>query len=589
MFQEEAVTILREQLELWSTTAQVSQQELEKEQLTSSKLREEVAALRQECQEAGTSRAVEINELPAKNLQELSASLHELQERNERLRVLQLKNDALEQTVATERTRYEVQLERTEARNLEEINKMQANNLKELAASLHELQDRNERLRELHLKNAELEAELTLEKRSKAEALERSPEERKTPRREEQRSGSVGQFPSLGCMPTGPAPDYPGTHEISAPPSAVASIHSRERPSPSPRGWPTAVRCQGVRAGGALRGQPRVGRRGRARWVRGARARRGRGRESARRSLAAPLWTRPVSGAPRTEGTARGSGHAAARSPGPREVVRPHSCRCEVGGAYPMGAAWSASEVGGGACHHVWIVGTVSRRVASVWCKLTRAAGARCAGVSDRLRSEASGAACGPAQHGFHRLAAAGSLAASAAPRSCAARAFWLGLRWGWGAVRCLGSLGCCAPGEASGCFRGTEWTLCAGRGAAAWLPSRGLCGGVATRRRARAEALLQSVGARACFEASGILLPWRFHLRTHVLQPAPCAVGPFSCAFEWVRRRCFPRAVVRSVALRVARRWPRGSAGYLVDPASSHMLVSKIKPCMSKYKRLVL
>ena len=25
----------------------------------------------------------------------------------------------------------------------------------------------------------------------------------------------------------------------------------------------------------------------------------------------------------------------------------------------------------------------------------------------------------------------------------------------------------------------------------------------------------------------------------------------------------------------------------YLVDPASSHMLVSKIKPCMSKFKRL--
>ena len=25
----------------------------------------------------------------------------------------------------------------------------------------------------------------------------------------------------------------------------------------------------------------------------------------------------------------------------------------------------------------------------------------------------------------------------------------------------------------------------------------------------------------------------------------------------------------------------------YLVDPASSHMLVSKIKPCMSKYERL--
>lgn len=26
----------------------------------------------------------------------------------------------------------------------------------------------------------------------------------------------------------------------------------------------------------------------------------------------------------------------------------------------------------------------------------------------------------------------------------------------------------------------------------------------------------------------------------------------------------------------------------YLVDPASSHMLVSKIKPCMSKYARPV-
>ena len=26
---------------------------------------------------------------------------------------------------------------------------------------------------------------------------------------------------------------------------------------------------------------------------------------------------------------------------------------------------------------------------------------------------------------------------------------------------------------------------------------------------------------------------------------------------------------------------------GYLVDPASSHMLVSKTKPCMCKYKRL--
>ena len=33
----------------------------------------------------------------------------------------------------------------------------------------------------------------------------------------------------------------------------------------------------------------------------------------------------------------------------------------------------------------------------------------------------------------------------------------------------------------------------------------------------------------------------------------------------------------------------PRFEGSYLVDPASSHMLVSKIKPCMSKYKLLIL
>ncbi|EGG02739.1 hypothetical protein MELLADRAFT_90630 [Melampsora larici-populina 98AG31] len=30
-----------------------------------------------------------------------------------------------------------------------------------------------------------------------------------------------------------------------------------------------------------------------------------------------------------------------------------------------------------------------------------------------------------------------------------------------------------------------------------------------------------------------------------------------------------------------------KGATCYLVDPASSHMLVSKITPCMSKYKQL--
>lgn len=33
--------------------------------------------------------------------------------------------------------------------------------------------------------------------------------------------------------------------------------------------------------------------------------------------------------------------------------------------------------------------------------------------------------------------------------------------------------------------------------------------------------------------------------------------------------------------------RYARKESSYLVDPASSHMLVSKIKPCMSKYKQI--
>ena len=61
------------------------------------------------------------------------------------------------------------------------------------------------------------------------------------------------------------------------------------------------------------------------------------------------------------------------------------------------------------------------------------------------------------------------------------------------------------------------------------------------------------------------------------------------------VERRAFARSsspvgkLVRAwTALRAANAGSAlGEASYLVDPASSHMLVSKIKPCMSKFKRL--
>ena len=42
---------------------------------------------------------------------------------------------------------------------------------------------------------------------------------------------------------------------------------------------------------------------------------------------------------------------------------------------------------------------------------------------------------------------------------------------------------------------------------------------------------------------------------------------------------------VARPLAAVAAAGDPWRGARYLVDPASSHMLVSKIKPCMSKYK----
>jgi hypothetical protein len=45
-------------------------------------------------------------------------------------------------------------------------------------------------------------------------------------------------------------------------------------------------------------------------------------------------------------------------------------------------------------------------------------------------------------------------------------------------------------------------------------------------------------------------------------------------------------REIVEGESLAAERqRFAHGS--YLVDPASSHMLVSKIKPCMSKHKPL--
>lgn len=75
------------------------------------------------------------------------------------------------------------------------------------------------------------------------------------------------------------------------------------------------------------------------------------------------------------------------------------------------------------------------------------------------------------------------------------------------------------------------------------------------------------------------------------------CGVGlpslaPWIPPPGWVRAVRVPHLVTALPRLGVSPALPvRGGAwvqdSYLVDSASSHMLVSKIKPCMSKYKQL--
>ena len=85
----------------------------------------------------------------------------------------------------------------------------------------------------------------------------------------------------------------------------------------------------------------------------------------------------------------------------------------------------------------------------------------------------------------------------------------------------------------------------------------------------------------------------------THVVSPRLLlqAAGEylFFCCANGAKLKTRTFQVTRFVFLEWERTAVRVSSGlrvasydsYLVDPASSHMLVSKIKPCMSKYKHL--
>ena len=77
---------------------------------------------------------------------------------------------------------------------------------------------------------------------------------------------------------------------------------------------------------------------------------------------------------------------------------------------------------------------------------------------------------------------------------------------------------------------------------------------------------------------SSGLFASWRFFSRS---ETAGSAMLPMSC--RWTRNRSNTSRTSRSRTAFFAEE----GCSYLVDPASSHMLVSKIKPCMSKYKLL--
>ena len=77
-----------------------------------------------------------------------------------------------------------------------------------------------------------------------------------------------------------------------------------------------------------------------------------------------------------------------------------------------------------------------------------------------------------------------------------------------------------------------------------------------------------------------------RYLRMQHLVSRMPCQP---SCAFECMLGRGehgTQRPFLGSTWEELAA---SSVANYLVDPASSHMLVSKIKPCMSKYKLLIL
>ena len=104
-----------------------------------------------------------------------------------------------------------------------------------------------------------------------------------------------------------------------------------------------------------------------------------------------------------------------------------------------------------------------------------------------------------------------------------------------------------------------------------------------------------------SCPHGRTLLLTWKpvegfqtwqtdgFRLRAgnRVYTPLPAVPGPPTSTCSVLHAAVAFRARwLQPLPLPLAGCFGWGQGSYLVDPASSHMLVSKIKPCMSKYKQ---
>ena len=148
----------------------------------------------------------------------------------------------------------------------------------------------------------------------------------------------------------------------------------------------------------------------------------------------------------------------------------------------------------------------------------------------------------------------------------------------------------CCYPmGKrmvTNSCQKGAVW-VCISRCSPA--------GGDWRRGRAGGRRLVCSLSNRARLRIAG-LRPgdgYSGASRKGACRDGPSARHSGCCARPEPKSRKSRRLTDRSIAKRrataVLQRKAMGPPAwrYLVDPASSHMLVSKIKPCMSKYKLL--